>query len=330
MKIAVFGAGAIGGMLAALLCEAGQDPLVIARGETLETLRKQGLTFSEQGRIKRFTPRLGDAMRPDSLPPQDIVILATKAHQIESALPALTRLCGSDTKIITAINGVPWWFFQCLGGQDDGAILKSVDPSGRLTDSFNPDQLIGAAVYLAAEVKPPFTIVSAGVRKLILGSVAGAPRPDTLAEISDALESVGLACPWSDTIRADVMNKLMGNLWANPLSILVGMSMADMVQQPVVKELGLTMMREFETLCQAMGIALPLGPEARMDGAARLGAFRTSMLQDIDRKRAIELDAILSAPLEMAEMRDTAHEAMRLVHGLAKARGIAAGCYGAG
>ena len=327
MKIAVLGAGAIGGMLTALLCEGGQDPLLIARGKTLETLQEVGLTFVEGGRTQHFTPRLGDARDPNSLVPQDLVFLATKAHQIDGALPALTALCGPETLIVTAINGVPWWFFQRSGGAQDGAIIESVDPNGSISATLDPDRLIGCAVYMAAEVKPPFTIESAGVRRLILGTVNGSARPAPMTKASEALEGVGLTCTWSETIRADVMNKLMGNLWANPLSVVVEMNMVDMVAQPVVAELGIQMMREFETLCAAMKITLPLTPEERMQGAAGLGAFRTSMLQDLDRGRAIELDAILSAPLEMAQRLDTPHEAMRLVHGLTQARGISSGSY---
>lgn len=327
MRIAVFGAGAIGGMVTALLCDAGLDPVLIARGSTLENLRAHGLTFTEKSKSQTFTPKLGDASAPDGLSPQDIVILATKAHHIEGALPALAALCGPETEIITAINGIPWWFFQRFGGADDDAILRAVDPNGALSNAFNPDNLIGCAVFLAAEVQPPFTVHSAGPRRLVLGSVARKDRSPALAEMSACLEKVGLACPWSVDIRTDVMNKLMGNLWANPLSIVTGLAMDDLMAQPVIYELGLNMMRELVALCESLGITLPIAPEERMKGTAGLGNFRTSMLQDMDRGRQIELDAILSAPLEMAVRMGTPHESMRLVQGLACARGIASGCY---
>ncbi|MDW3207024.1 MAG: 2-dehydropantoate 2-reductase [Alphaproteobacteria bacterium] len=325
MRIAIVGAGAIGGMLGALLAKSGCDPLLVARGETLAKIRDGGIAFDEGDQRFTVAPRVTDD--PAGHGHQDLVVIAVKAHQIEGALPAIQPLVGPKTRILTAINGVPWWFFQGIGGELDGRVLHRVDPTGTLARTFDPACIIGCAVYLAAEIQAPYTVVSAGVRKLVIGGASG---DDTgfLTDVAELFETSGIPAPVTPNIRAEVMNKLMGNLWANPISVIIGGTMAELTADSNVRDVGRRMMAEFETLCSTgLGLTMPLSIDKRLEGAAKLGAFRTSMLQDIDRGRPIELEAILGAAIEIADMVGTPSETMRTVYALTKLKAELAGCY---
>lgn len=326
MRIAIVGAGAIGGMLTALLTKSGADPLLVARGSTLAAIRDTGISFEEGDLRFSVVPRVSDT--PAEEGPQDLVVIAVKAHQIESALPAIRPLVGPETRVLTAINGVPWWYFQGIGGSLDGRVLHRVDPSGTLATAFDPTRIIGCAVYLASEVQSPFTVVSAGVRKLIVGTAAGSDDA-FLSDMAHTFEAAGLPMPIAPDIRAEVMNKLMGNLWANPLSVVTGGTMAQLTEDPGVCGIGRKMMAEFESLCSGLGLTLPLTIDKRLEGAARLGAFRTSMLQDLDRGRQIELEAILGASIEIADTVGTSSETLRTVYALTKLKAELANCYSA-
>ncbi len=326
MRIAIVGAGAIGGMLAAILTKAGQDALLIARGATLEKIRAGGIEFREGETHFNVSPRVTDDTGGEGF--QDLVVIAVKAHQIESALPAMRPLIGPETRILTAINGVPWWYFQGIGGEREGRVLHRVDPTGTLAAAFDPGRIIGCAVYLAAEVHAPYRIESAGVRKLIVGMASGQDNA-FLARLSAIFEDAGLPMPVVPDIRAEVMNKLMGNLWANPLSVIVDGTMAQMTEDPGVCEIGRKMMAEFEAVCGGLNVVLPITIEKRLAGAARLGAFRTSMLQDADRGRQIELEAILGSVIEIADILAIPVETMRLVYALTRLKATLADCYAA-
>ncbi|MDF1747713.1 MAG: 2-dehydropantoate 2-reductase [Alphaproteobacteria bacterium] len=324
MRIAIVGAGAIGGMITALLTKAGVDPLLIARGATLAAIRQHGLTYEDAQ--DRFTchPRVTDT--PANQGPQDLIIIAVKAHQIEAALPMITPLMGPKTQVLTAINGLPWWFFQEIDGSESNTVVKSVDPNGTLFQQFNPSNIIGCAVYLAAEVVPPYTIKSSGGNRLVIGSITQPPSPSR-SKVSSILEASGMVCPLSENIRSDVLNKLMGNLWANPLSVVTGATLDVMTNDPDVSRIGRRMMEEFTALCLALNFPPSITIDQRLKGGLRLGAFRTSMLQDFDRGRAIELDAILGAAIEVADLLKTPSETMQMVYALTRLRAETAGCY---
>lgn len=324
MRIAIVGAGAIGGMITALLAEAGLDPLLVARGRTLATLQEHGMTFVEGDHKATTHPRVVADTTQEG--PQDLVVIAVKAHQIESALPSILPLVGPETLVLTAINGVPWWFFQGFGGERQGTILRQVDPTGVLTQSFTPTQIAGCAVYLAAEVHAPFTIESAGVRRLAVGMAAGG-IPEKLRSLAELFDQAGLPMALTDDIRTEVLNKLMGNIWANPMSVVTGATVTEMTDDAGVLDIARKVMGEYETLCRSLNLPLPLPIEERLQGAARLGAFRSSMLQDIDRGRAIELEAILGAAIEIADLQGTPSDAMRMIHGLTRSRAKVEGCY---
>jgi len=314
MKVSIVGAGAIGGMLAAVLKMAGHEPTLIARGRTLENLQQHGVTFVEKETREHMHIHATDD--PASLGPQDLVVIAMKAHQIEAGLLNIMPLIGPETSVMTAINGIPWWFFQGWGDRNE--ILRPVDPNGALFNAFDPKRVIGCAVYLAAHVDDPFTVVSVGPRKLMLGSVTG-DQTDAVQTVAGVFTDAGVAGIVASDIRAEVMNKLMGNLWANPISVITRGTMSDLCNDPGILKIARFMMEEFEELCAALEIKLPLSIEKRLEGAASLGDFRTSMLQDADRGRAIELEAILGGVIAAAEKVGTPCPTMRLVYGLVRA-----------
>lgn len=323
-KIAIVGAGAIGGMIAAILGEAGADPLIVARGSTKQALETHGLTFVEGDHRAVTRPRVSD--EPAAHGFQDLVIIAVKAHQIEAALPNILPLVGPETLVLTAINGVPWWFFQGFDGPHRDHVLRRVDPSGALSKAFDPNRIVGCAVYLAAEVHAPFTVESAGPRRLVCGMLDGRV-PEILEEIATLFEAAGLPMPLTDDIRAAVMNKLVGNVWANPLSVVTGATVIGLCDDPGVLEIGRRMMTEFMGVCAALDIHPPRTVDQRLNDARKLGDFRTSMLQDMDRGRAIELEAILGVVIEIAEMLDSPAETLRTVYALVRRRAITDGCH---
>lgn len=336
MRIAIVGAGAIGGMIAALLARAGSEPLLIARGDTLARLKRHGIRFAEKDIAFDQPIRVTDD--PAAFGPQDLVVLATKAHQIPGGLPAIQALSGPDTRLLTAINGVPWWFFQrwcpaqSVAFSDNaadvpGRILRSVDPEGHLAAALPAERIIGCAVYLAVSVAEPFTVESGGVRRLVCGRADGQEPDEELHAIARLFDAAALPMPLTTNIHTEIMNKLMGNIWANPLSVVTGGTMADLTGDAGTRAVGYAMMAEFEALCSAIGIDLPLTIDKRLEGAERLGGFRTSMLQDFDRGRMLELDAILGAAIEIAARTGTGVPTLETVHALTRARAVAAGCY---
>lgn len=323
-KIAIVGAGAIGGMIAAILGEAGVDPLIVARGKTKAALETHGLSFVEGDHRAVIRPRVTD--NPASHAIQDLVIIAVKAHQIEAALPNILPLVGPETLVLTAINGVPWWFFQGFEGPYRDHVLRRVDPKGVLSKAFDPNRIVGCAVYLAAEVHAPYTVESAGPRRLVCGLPTG-ESPESLSKIAAIFDTAGLPMPLTDDIRAAVMNKLVGNVWANPLSVVTGATVIELCDDPGVLEIGRRMMTEFMAVCAALDIHPPRTVDERLGDARKLGAFRTSMLQDMDRGRAIELEAILGVVIEIAELLSLPAETLRTIYALVRRRAIVEGCH---
>jgi 2-dehydropantoate 2-reductase len=323
-KIAIVGAGAIGGMIGAILGEAGADPLIVARGATKAALETRGLSFVEGDHRSLTHPRVTDT--PADHGAQDLVVIAVKAHQIEAALPNILPLVGPETLVLTAINGVPWWFFQRHDGPRRDHVLRRVDPTGALSNAFDPERIVGCAVYLAAEVHAPYTVESAGPRRLVCGMPTGA-IPDRLRAVAALFENAGLPMPLTDDIRGAVMNKLVGNVWANPISVVTGATVIEMCDDPGVLDIGRRMMTEFLGVCAALDIHPPRTVDQRLQDARKLGGFRTSMLQDMDRGRAIELEAILGVVIEIAEMLDRPADTLRTVYALVRRRAITEGCH---
>lgn len=319
MKITVFGAGAVGGLIAGRLAQAGETTSVVARGATLAAIREHGLRLREGDGDEAALP-LTATDDPAGLPDQDVVVLALKAHQIEGALPTIAPLLKGDPLVLPAINGVPWWYGAGSDSPLDPARIAAVDPNGRLADTFDAARLAGCVVYVAAESPEPGRVVSTGNRRLMLGPVAPGGAAG-LEAFATALDQAGFTAPVVDDIRVEVWKKLWGNLWANPISVLTNATMGEIASEPSVRETARAMMREARAVAAALGVTLDGDIDERIDKPGRgLPDFRTSMLQDFDRGRPIELEAILGAVRELAIRLEIPAPTIDMVYGLTRLR----------
>jgi 2-dehydropantoate 2-reductase len=299
MKICIYGAGAIGGYLAVLLKEGGADVSLVARGAHLEAMKKNGLTLLIDG--ERKTVRLPATNDPRELGPQDYVIVALKAHQAWETAEQMTPLFGPATAVVTAQNGVPWWYFYGLDDVYSHLRLESVDPGNRQWNAIGPERVIGCTVYPATEIAEP------GVIKHVYGDTFGLGEPnrqpsERLNGLAAAFAAGGLKPRIYDDIRDDIWIKLWGNLCFNPISALTHATLDIIATDPGTRALARNMMLEAQEIASHFGAHFRVDVDRRIDGAAKVGAHRTSMLQDLDRKRPLEIDALLTAVQEMGRL----------------------------
>ena len=324
MKIAIFGAGAIGCTLAGLLARQGADPLLIARGATLEAVAERGLSVKLASDAFTVSVRATDDTKAAG--PQDVVILTTKAHQIAGALEALAPLIAEDTIVVPAINGIPWWYCKGLNGPLRDIDLKSCDPNGAIDRAVPVSQVVGAVVYVASAVPAPGRVESVGPMKIVLG----APTPataDRIAPIAELLTDAGLAVPVADDIRAALWTKLWGNIHANPISVATQATMTELLSDPGVSGVSRAIMTEARDVAGKLGITFPVSIDQRLDEARELGSFRTSMLQDFDAGRPIELDAILGVASELGNQLGVATPTIDTIYAIVRLRAQLCGCY---
>jgi len=299
MKVCIYGAGAIGGYLGVLFKLAGADVSLIARGAQLEAIRKNGLKLLIGGEEKSaMMPATAD---PAELGPQDYVIVTLKAHQAWETAEQMKPLLGRDTAVVTAQNGVPWWYFYGFEGQYANRRIESVDPGDRQWIAIGPERVIGCTVYPATEVAVP------GVIKHIQGDKFGLGEPtrdrsERSERLSKLFESAGLKAPILPEIRNDIWLKLWGNLCFNPISALTHATLDVVATDPGTRLLSRNMMLEAERIARRIGVHFRVNVDRRIDGAARVGAHRTSMLQDLDKGRPLELDALLTAVQELGRL----------------------------
>lgn len=325
MKVAVFGAGAIGGYVAAKLAEAGRVSLsLIARGAHLEAIRANGLTLIEGG------VRSAHAVRAEAdaaaLGPQDFVLLTLKAHSIPSSLDQIAPLLGPDTAVVTMQNGVPWWYFYRSGGPHDGRRIEAVDPGGHIWDRIGPERAIGAVLYPAAEVEAPGVVRHLDRSRFALGEPDGSPS-ERVRLIADELVAAGLQAPVRTDIRAEIWVKLWGNVAFNPISALTGSTLVDLVQDSGTRALAAAMMRETQAIAESLGIVFPITLDQRIEGAAQIGAHKTSMLQDLELGRRMEIDALVTAVQELGRLAGVPSPTIDAVHALVRRLAIQRGCY---
>jgi 2-dehydropantoate 2-reductase len=300
MRVAVFGAGAIGGYLAAKLAAAGRVELsLVARGPHLEAIASRGLTLIEDG--GESTHRINAAADAATFGPQDYVLLTLKAHSITPALGALRPLLGDRTTVVTMQNGVPWWYFHELGGPHDGTRIEAVDPGGRIWDAIGPQRVVGSVVYPAAEIDAP------GVVRHIDGNRFSLGEPDgSISERAEALATeliaAGLKAPVRPDIRTEIWVKLWGNVAFNPISALTRSTLGAIVDDPDTRAVARAMMTEAQAIGEALGIRFPLDVDKRIEGAGKVGAHKTSMLQDLERGRPMEIDALVAAVQEVGRL----------------------------
>ncbi len=324
MKICIYGAGAIGGYMAVCLKQGGADVSLIARGPQLQAIRANGLKLLINGteRVARM-PATDD---PKELGPQDYVIVACKSHQAWEAAEHMLPLLGPETAVVTAQNGIPWWYFYGFEGQYKDLPLKSVDPGGRQWKHIGPERAIGCTVYPATELIEPGVIRHIYGDRFNLGEPAGdiTARVEKLAQ---AFEAGGLKCRIYTDIRDDIWLKLWGNLCFNPISALTHATLDVVATDPGTRAVARRMMEEAETIARRIGVHFRVDIERRINGAASVGAHRTSMLQDLEKGRPIELDALLTVVQEMARFVDVETPAIDIVLALTKQMGRVAGVY---
>jgi 2-dehydropantoate 2-reductase len=300
MKVCIYGAGAIGGYLAVELALSGQEVCVVARGAHLEAIQARGLTLRIQGREK--VARLAAASDPRAFGPQDVVICAVKAHQAFECAESFAPLLGRDTAVVTAMNGIPWWYFYKAGGPFEGRYLESVDRGGRQWNAIGPQRAIGCVVEPACEVTAPGVIEHHQFNRFIIGEPDGT-RTGRIEQFSQALTAAGFDAPVRDNIRWNIWLKLWGNVCFNPISALTGATLGRMIGNPDLRALCKTMMMETQAVNEALGVHIPTEMmDRRLAGAAAAGDHKMSMLQDLERGRSLEIDALVGVVQELGRL----------------------------
>ncbi len=326
MRICVYGAGAIGGYIAAEMSLAGHEVCAIARGAHLEAMKRQGLTLRIDGTEKVAQFPVSD--RPADFGPQDYVICALKAHQAAAAAAEFAPLLGPQTAVVTAMNGIPWWYFYKVSGPLEGRQLKSVDPGGAQWREIGPERAIGCVVDPACEVVAPGVVEHHEFKRFILGE-----PDDTLSErvgaLSAAMEHSGLEAPIRQGIRWNIWLKLWGNVCFNPISALTGATLDRITSEPNLRALCRTMMLEAQAVSHALGVDIPAKMiDRRLDAAGRVVGHKMSMLQDLERERSLEIDGLVAVVKELGRLTSVATPAVDAVLALVQERGRQVGLYG--
>jgi 2-dehydropantoate 2-reductase len=342
MKVCIVGVGAIGGMIGYRLASVGCEVSGLARGATLEALRKEGLRYTEApeggpggpgvstahgtaavaGAPAAGMPGLGRAPIKASadaadLGRQDLVVLAVKGPALAAVAPAIAPLIGPETIVLPAMNGVPWWFFQGFGGSLAGTSLRSIDPEGAVARAIPPESIIGCVVHCGASCPEPGLVRALPRKQLILGEPSGVDSPRVRA-LADLLSKAGFDAPVSDCVQRDIWYKLWGNMTMNPISALTGATMDRILDDPQVAEFCRRIMEEARRVGAKIGCAIDQSVEARFAITRGLGAFKTSMLQDIEAKRPVELDALVAAPAEIGALVGEPTPSIDILLGLAR------------
>ncbi len=316
MKICVIGAGAIGGMMAVKFGLAGEDVTVIARGPKLEAIQKKGFKLiwedgTEHVAEVRATDKIGD------VGPQDVIILAVKAHQLDQVAREVPSLVGDDTMIVTVQNGIPWWYFHRHGGEFEDHRLETLDPDGVLEKNIDGKKIIGCIAYPAATVDAPGVIHHVEGDRFPVGELDGS-ESERVQALHDVLVNAGLRSRVLDDIRSEIWLKAWGNLSFNPISALTHATLVDICQFKETRKLSETMMREAQEIAEKLGITFRHTIEKRIAGAEGVGAHKTSMLQDVEAGRALETEALIGAVLELGKLTETPVPAIEAVYACVK------------
>lgn len=325
MKICIFGAGAIGGYMGVKLAQAGADVSLVARGPHLAAMKDKGLTLIEEGGDPVTVP-VTASDNPADLGPQDYVIVTLKAHSVPPVVPMMQPLIGDHTTIVSGVNGVPWWYFHKIGTDLEGTRLESVDPGNAQWDGFGPDRVLGCVVYPAAEVIEPGVIKHIEGNRFSLGEPDGS-KSDRATALSQALSSAGLKAPVRPRLRDEIWVKLWGNLSFNPISALTHATLDVLCSDPGTRAVARGMMIEAQEIAEKLGVKFPIDVDRRIDGGAAVGAHRTSMLQDLDQGRPMEIDALVGSVQELGRVTGTPTPTIDTVLALVQLRGKTAGLY---
>ena len=326
MKIAVVGAGAIGGFVGAKLALAGEDVTFMVRGANLDAIRANGFRLVMHDGTEQVARNVKASNDYAATQPQDVVILATKAHQLDAVAESVPKLLGPGTSVVTMQNGVPYWYFHRHGGPLAGTRVRSVDPTGVIGENIPAERVIGCVVYPATELVAPGVVRHIEGDRFPIGELDGSTTP-RVQRIADAFTRAGLKSPVLDDIRSEIWLKLWGNLTFNPISALSRATLVDICQYPPTRALAAAMMAEAQAVGAKLGITFRVTIDKRIAGAERVGRHKTSMLQDIEAEREPEIEALVGSVVELARLTDTPTPHIDSVYALVKllAASIAAG-----
>ena len=316
MKICVVGAGAIGGMLGVKLALSGHEVSLILRGANLRAVQENGLMLIEESGNELLAKPIRATSNIAEVGAQDVVILGLKAHQVAAVAPELPTLMHSATRVVTMQNGIPWWYFHKLPGEYTGMPVRSVDPDGLIARSIPIDSVIGSVVYPASEVIRPGVIKVIEGNRFTLGEIDGSDTPSIRA-ISDAFKAAGFKAPVSGDIRSEIWLKLWGNLSFNPISALTHATLEDICTHAPTRQLAASMMTEAQAIGEKLGVQFKVSLEKRIAGAQAVGQHKTSMLQDVEQGRALELQALVASVMQMGQMTGTPTPTIDAVYALA-------------
>ncbi len=298
MRFLIAGAGAIGAYIGARMALAGQDVTIFARGPHLRAMQERGVRVKSSAGDFEVRPAVAASLA--EVGPVDVVFLTVKAHGLPALVPHLAPVLGPDTTVVSTQNGVPWWFFQGLGGEFDGLRLERVDPGGVISAAIEARRVVGSIVYFSTEIVEPGVILHTEGNRISMGEPNGA-RTERVRQIADALIAAGLRCPVTSHLRSEIWVKILGNLAFNPISALTGATLVQMARDPEVRDLVRSIMSEAEQVACRLGMELPVSIEQRIAGAEKVGEHKTSMLQDLEAGRPLELEAVVGAVVELGQ-----------------------------
>ncbi len=298
MKIAIVGAGAIGAFLGAKLALSGEEVYLIARGPHLREMQANGVRVrSPEGDFEAHPTATGDY---ESIGPVDYVFLTVKAHSLTAIAPNLSPLLGPDTAVVSAQNGIPWWYFQKHGGPFDGTSIESVDPGGVIAKAIDPSRIIGCVIYPSTVIVEPGVIEHIEGNRFSIGELDGSSS-ERCKRLAAALIGAGFRAPIRGHIRHDMWVKLLGNVVFNPMSALTGATLVEMADHPETSDIARAVMAEADAVAEGLGVRLPLTIDQRLEGAKKVGAHKTSMLQDLEAGRPMELASVVGVVIELGE-----------------------------
>ena len=324
MKICIYGAGSIGGYIGALLARQGVDVTLIARGPHLAAMRANGLTLEKDG--ERFTVHPACTDDPAEAGPQDYVLLTLKAHALGAIVDRMQPLLGPETAVVNAQNGIPWWYFHKLAGPYEGRTIEAVDPGGVLWRVLGPERAIGTVVWQAAELVEPGVVRHVYGERMPLGEPDGS-RSDRARRLSEALIAAGVKSPLRPNIRNEIWMKLWGNLSFNPVSVLTHATLEILAGDAGMRPILRAMMAEAQRVGEALGVRFPMSIDDRIATAAKVGAHRTSMLQDLTLGRPMEIEPLVGSVVELGRIVGVATPTIELIYNLVVLRAREAGCY---
>jgi 2-dehydropantoate 2-reductase len=315
VRIVIVGAGAIGGYIGARLTRAGANVVLFARGPHLRAMRDRGLRVNSPDGDFDVKPAVADDLA--AIGTADVVVLGVKAHSLTSLAPQLAPLFSPDTVVVSTQNGVPWWYFQACGGELEGLRLERVDPGGVIASAIEPRRVVGSLAYFSTDIVEPGVIHHTEGNRISFGEPDGT-RSERSRRIAEALIAAGFRCPITTRFRHELWVKLLGNVAFNPISALTGGTLEELVRHPDTSRLVRDVMTETEAVAAKLGIELPISIDQRMAGAEKVGAHKTSMLQDYEAGRPMELEAVVGAVVELGDRLGVPMPATRAVYACAR------------